>query len=77
MQPDARTRPGPEEPAGARRTGSSPGEAGLRFLGTSAKGSAAVSRQTGGRRLRRSGICFPQQQLSWSPPRAGWYMLEQ
>ncbi|KAK5624231.1 hypothetical protein CRENBAI_000049 [Crenichthys baileyi] len=56
-QPDVRTRPGPGD---ARRSGSSsPGEAGLQFLGTSAKGSAAVSRQIGGRRLQRSDIYSP------------------
>lgn len=64
VQPDVWTRQGTEEsPDARRRSSSSPREAGLQFLGTSAKGSAAVSRQTGGRRLRRSVILPPQSPL--------------
>lgn len=68
VQPDVWTRPGAEEPPDARRrSSSSPGEAGLQFLGTSAKGSAAVSRQTGGRRLQRSVILPPKSPLRFQP----------
>lgn len=64
MQPDVLTRLGIGEPPDARRrSSSSPGEAGLQFLGTSAKGSAAVSRKTRGRRLRRSAILTPKAPL--------------
>lgn len=65
VQPDVWTRQGTEEPPDARRrsSSSSPREAGLQFLGTSAKGSAAVSRQTGARRLQRSVIRPPQSPL--------------